>query len=81
MAYRLTVASNGRLVLPAAVRRRLDVLTGGELFMEETADGVILRTVAQSVAYAQAIARRHLADRPDVSVDDFLSRRRKDSGA
>ncbi len=81
MNYRLTVASNGRIVLPADVRKRLDVSEGGELVMEETADGLVLRTVAQSVGHAQSIARRHLADRPDVSVDDFLSRRRKDSGA
>ena len=48
--------------------------------MEETSDGLVLRTVAQSVAHAQAIAHRHLSDRPDVSVDDFLASRRKESG-
>lgn len=76
----VTVAANGRLVLPADVRKRLDLMEGGDLLMEETQDGLVLRTVAQSVARAQAIARRHLADRPDVSVDDFLAKRRKESG-
>jgi AbrB family looped-hinge helix DNA binding protein len=80
MSYRLTVASNGRVVLPAEVRKRLDLLKGGDLVMEVTPDGLVLRTVAQSVARAQAIALRHLKDRPDVSVDDFLANRRKDSG-
>jgi AbrB family looped-hinge helix DNA binding protein len=80
MTYRLTVASNGRIVLPAEVRRRLDLLEGGDLVMEETPDGLVLRTVAQSVAHAQAVARRYLADRPDVSVDDFIAKRRKESG-
>ena len=80
MNYRLTVAANGRVVLPADVRRRLNLLEGGDLVMEETPDGLVLRTVAQSVARAQAIARRYLRDRPDVSVDDFLANRRKDSG-
>ncbi len=80
MTHRLTVASNGRVGLPAEVRKRLDLLDGGDLVMEETPDGLVLRTVAQSVAHAQAIARRHLAERPDVSVDDFIARRRKESG-
>ena len=80
MTYRLRVASNGRIVLPAEVRKRLGLLEGGDLVMDETPDRLVLRTVAQSVAHAQAIARRHLADRPDVSVDDFLGSRRKESG-
>jgi AbrB family looped-hinge helix DNA binding protein len=80
MTYRLNVARNGRVVLPAEVRRRLGLSEGGDLLMEETPDGLVLRTVAQAVAHAQAIARRYLADRPDVSVDAFLANRRADSG-
>jgi AbrB family looped-hinge helix DNA binding protein len=80
MTYRLNVAPNGRVVLPVEVRRRLGLSEGGDLLMEETPDGLVLRTVAQAVAHAQAIARRYLADRPDVSVDDFLANRRADSG-
>ncbi len=80
MAYHLSVAPNGRLVLPAEIRKRLGLLKGGDLVMEETPDGLVLRTVAQSVAHAQAIARRYLADRPDVSVDAFLASRRTESG-
>ncbi len=80
MTYHLTVASNGRIVLPAEVRKRLGLSEGGDLMMEETPDGLVLRTVAQSIAHAQAIARRYLADRPDVSVDAFLANRRTESG-
>jgi AbrB family looped-hinge helix DNA binding protein len=80
MAYRLHVASNGRIVLPAEVRKRLGLSEGGDLLMEEKPDGLVLCTVAHSVARARAIARRHLADRPDVSVDAFLATRRTDSG-
>ena len=80
MAYHLRVASNGRIVLPAEVRKRLGLSDGGDLLMEETPDGLVLRTVAHSVARAQAIARRYLADRPDVSVDAFLATRRSESG-
>jgi AbrB family looped-hinge helix DNA binding protein len=80
MTYHLNVAPNGRVVLPAEVRKRLGLSAGGDLLMEETPDGLVLRTVAQAVAHAQAIARRYLADRPEVSVDAFLANRRADSG-
>jgi AbrB family looped-hinge helix DNA binding protein len=80
MTYRLTVAPNGRIVLPAEVRKRLGLSEGGDLLMEETPDGLVLRTAAQSVAQARAIARRYLRDRPDVSVDAFLANRRADTG-
>ena len=74
MTYHLNVAPNGEFVLPAEVRKRLGLSEGGELLMEETPNGLVLRTVAQAVAEAQAIARRYLADRPDVSVDAFLAK-------
>lgn len=80
MVYHLTVAPNGRIVLPAEIRKRLGLSQGGDLLIEETPSGLLLRTPAQSVANAQAIARRYLADRPDVSVDDFLATRKTESG-
>jgi AbrB family looped-hinge helix DNA binding protein len=80
MAYHLRVASNGRIVLPAEVRKRLGLSEGGDLLMEETPDGLLLRTAAQSVARAREIARRYLADRSDLSVDAFLATRRTESG-
>lgn len=80
MTYHLNVAANGRIVLPAEVRKRLGLSDGGELLMEETPNGLVLRTVAQAVAEAEAIAHRYLADRPHISVDPFLANRRVDSG-
>jgi AbrB family looped-hinge helix DNA binding protein len=80
MAYHLNVARNGRVVLPADVRKRLGLSEGGDLLMEETPDGLVLRTVAQAVAHAQAIALRYTANNPEASVDAFLAQRRADSG-
>ena len=57
MTVQVTITPSGRLSLPADIRRRLGLSGGGELVLEETPDGVILRTVAQSVAHAQALAR------------------------
>lgn len=79
MTLHVTITPNGRMSLPASLRRRLGLERGGAVLIEETADGVILRTVSQAVARAQAIAKRY-ADHPDASVDAFLDLRRTDGG-
>ncbi len=80
MSYQVKITASGRLSLPAAVRKRLGLADGGALLIEETADGIVLRTVAQAVATARDLARRHTADNPAATVDSFLANRRKDSG-
>jgi AbrB family looped-hinge helix DNA binding protein len=66
--------------LPADIRKRLGLADGGALLVEETPDGIVLRTVAQSIAHAQALARKYTADKPEASVDAFLATRRAESG-
>ncbi len=68
------------IVLPADVRRRMRLSEGGALLAEETPDGLILRTVAQTVAHAQALARRYTTNKPEASVDAFLASRRAEGG-
>src|SRR3546814_6681020 len=76
----VTIPPNGRVSLPADIRKRLGLAGGGSLLVEETPDGVILRTVAQSIAHAQALARKYTAGKSEASVDAFLAGRREDSG-
>ncbi len=80
MTTRVTIAANGRMSLPADLRKRLGLAGGGALLIEELPDGIVLRTVAQSIAHAQALARRYTADVPEASVGAFLANRRADSG-
>jgi AbrB family looped-hinge helix DNA binding protein len=80
MTYQVKITAEGRMSLPADLRKRLGLSGGGALLVEETADGVVLRTVAQAVANAQAIARRYTEGIEGFSVDDFLAQRRSDSG-
>ena len=80
MSVQVMITPNGRMSLPAEIRKRLGLAGGGALLVEETEDGVILRTVAQSVAHAQALARKYTAGKAEASVEAFLANRRSDSG-
>ena len=80
MTVQVSITSNGRISLPADIRKRLGLADGGSLVVEETPDGVILRTVAQSIAHAQALAKQYTGGKTDASVDAFLARRRAEAG-
>ncbi len=80
MTVQITITPNGRMSLPADIRKRLGLADGGALLVEELPDGVILRTVAQSISHAQALARKYTAGKPEAGVDAFLVNRRPDSG-
>lgn len=80
MTIQVTITPNGRMSLPADLRKRLGLSKGGALLVEETLDGVVLRTVAQSVAHSRALARKYTANKPGASVDAFLANRRVESG-
>ena len=66
--------------LPAELRKRRGLVGGGAVYLDETPDGVVLRTAAQAVACAQALARQYTGDRPEAPVDAFLANRREESG-
>jgi AbrB family looped-hinge helix DNA binding protein len=80
MTLQINITPNGRMSLPADVRKRLGLTGGGAVYLDETEDGVVLRTANQAVARAQALAKRYTSGNPAASVDAFLNRRREDSG-
>lgn len=80
MTCHVNMTPNGRLSLPVEPRKRLGLAIGGPLLIDETEDGFVLRTVAQSVAHAQALMSQCTENSVDVSVDAFLANRRSDSG-
>ncbi len=66
----LTVAPNGRLVIPAAMRESLGFTNGGKL-IARLEDGVlILETVEAAVRRAQAMVRKYVPT--GVSLADEL---------
>jgi AbrB family looped-hinge helix DNA binding protein len=80
MTIQVSITPNGRMSLPADIRKRLGLTGGGQIFLEETEDGVVIRTAAQAVARAQALAKRFTDGDPNASVEAFLTNRRADSG-
>lgn len=80
MIVQINITPNGRMSLPADIRKRLALTGGGAIYLDETDDGVVLRTAAQAVARAQALAKRYTSDQPESSVDVFLANRGEDSG-
>jgi AbrB family looped-hinge helix DNA binding protein len=80
VTVQVSVTATGRMSIPADIRKRLGLTGGGAVYLDETEDGVVLRTAAQAVARAQALAKRYTGSNPDASVDAFLARRRDESG-
>ncbi|WP_010165264.1 AbrB/MazE/SpoVT family DNA-binding domain-containing protein [Sphingomonas sp. PAMC 26617] len=80
MTIQVNITPNGRMSLPADIRKRLGLTDGGAVYLDETPDGVVLRTAAQAVARAQALAKQFTGGNSEASVDAFLARRREDSG-
>ena len=71
---------NGRIVVPAAVRRRLGLEQGGELMIFENEDGGLeLRSRLQAVREIQKRYRELIGDRPGSSVDDLIAERRREA--
>ena len=74
------VSPSGRISLPAEFRKAVGLEHGGNVVVELDGKDIRIRTVAEVVAQMQALSRRLLAGKPNVSVDDFLAERRRDWG-
>lgn len=79
MTIQVNIMPNGRMSLPADIRKRLGLTGGGAVYLDETEDRVVLRTMPQIVAQAQSLARQY-RDAPGGSVDGFLAERAAESG-
>ena len=74
----ISVAENGRVVLPAALRRRLNVLRGGTIVIREEEGRLLLESIDDAIGRAQALIRRFAPDVTGV-VDEFLAERRAEA--
>jgi bifunctional DNA-binding transcriptional regulator/antitoxin component of YhaV-PrlF toxin-antitoxin module len=75
------VMPDGRLSLPAELRKKHGLIKGGEVIVEDIGDAIMLRTFDQVVARAQALSRKLVEGKTGASVDDFLSDRAREADA
>lgn len=80
-AIRAVMMPDGRVSVPAELRRRYGLLKGGALVLEDTGDGIVMRTREQAVKRARALSARLLEGKSGASVDDFLAERRRQAAA
>ena len=74
----ISVADNGRIVLPVALRRRLDVVRGGTLVIREEDGRLVLESADEAITRAQDIVRRFAPDAVGV-VDELFAERRAEA--
>jgi antitoxin PrlF len=76
--YRVQIAANGRMVLPAGLRQQLHVEGGGLLIIREDEGRLVLESVEDAVRRAQALVRRYAPEAQGVT-DELLAERRADA--
>jgi AbrB family looped-hinge helix DNA binding protein len=73
---RLKLAENGRVVIPAHVRRELGVESGGEIILEKKDDRYYLTTRRQRIEDARRQIRRYIKPGTN-AVDELIAERRE----
>ena len=71
------VASNGRMILPASVRKAMGLHGDAKVILTIENDQVRLSPIAHGVSRAQALYREHA--RQARSTDDFLTDRKAEA--
>ena len=75
----IKVASNGRMVLPAWVRKAMGLHGDAKVILTIEGDQVHLAPIGHGVSRAQALYREHA--RQSRTTDDFLSDRKAEAAA
>jgi len=75
---RIRMSENGRVVIPAAIRKALGIKAGDELMLHLDEDGMKLTTTRLRVARARRIVRKYV--KAGVSlVDELIAERRAEA--
>jgi bifunctional DNA-binding transcriptional regulator/antitoxin component of YhaV-PrlF toxin-antitoxin module len=77
--FHVRVVEGGKIVLPAALRRKHGFAVGDTLVVEDRPDGLTVRSLDEAIAAAQAIVARFVP--AGVSLVDALIAERRAEGA
>ena len=79
-AQRVRIVEGGKLVIPAAIRRELGIMTGDTVLVEVDGGEIRVRSMTQAVNRARAILRRHIPDTIDLADELIADRRHEAEG-
>ena len=69
------IIDGGKLIIPAAFRRKLGIDTGDTVVLELGEDGLYVRSLSSAVRLAQEIVREFVPDDVDLA-DELVAERR-----
>jgi antitoxin PrlF len=72
----LTIAPNGRVVIPANMRAELGVQSGGKVIARLVNGTLILEPIDAAIRRAQQMVRKYIPDGTGI-VDGFIAERHK----
>ena len=79
MGIEIKVAANGRMTLPADVRKRMGLENGGNLVLKESDLGLELTNFRQRAKRAQALYKTYSRGKDQLNVDDLIAQKRADA--
>ncbi len=74
MSQVILMASNGRVVIPAAMRAEIGLQEGGSLVARVENGVVVLEPIGEAVRRAQSLVRRYIPAGPSL-VDEVIAER------
>lgn len=76
-AQRVKIVDGGKLVIPAAMRRKLGINTGDTVFVDVDDGELRVRSVPRAIERARAILRKHVPEGVRLSDELIADRRRE----
>jgi AbrB family looped-hinge helix DNA binding protein len=76
---RARIDGAGRLLIPAELRRQLDLRPGDLVSLEAVGRELRLRSYSRAVREAQAIIAKYIPDRDRSLVDELIEERHKEA--
>ena len=73
---RMRVSENGRVVIPAAFRKRLGIRVGDEVVLQIQDDELRITTLKRNIERAQRLVRKHVKAGTSL-VDELIAERRE----
>lgn len=79
MTYEAKVIAGGKVVIPAKLRREMELAVGDRLIFEKEGDRIVLKTFAQVVREIQQNVAKYVPE--GISLADELIAERRDENA